>query len=200
VGSDAGGHARYGTRTAAAAIWRSSWEKKGRVSWSFPHGHELRSYGRRYLFSGTVIVERRCGGGNFSTSFVGGTVTTGFALIQIYGSSPARCIGRSFSTSASYGAARAVDSEAAVAVPAMRQPTRLVRERAHAQLGACGGVACCDEPILTDVPVIEIVVATGWLLSVHQVGPTRNGRRVAVSARSYAWCRNGTGRKALTDP
>ena len=43
-----------------------------------------------------------------------------------------------------------------------------------------GRCRCCDEPISAMYPLVELVVASGWLLSVNHFGPTLTALRVAV--------------------
>jgi leader peptidase (prepilin peptidase) / N-methyltransferase len=43
-----------------------------------------------------------------------------------------------------------------------------------------GRCRCCDEPISMQYPLIELVVAIGWLLAVQHYGPTLTAIRVAV--------------------
>lgn len=43
-----------------------------------------------------------------------------------------------------------------------------------------GRCRCCDEPISPMYPLVELVVAVGWLLSVQHFGVTLTGLRVAV--------------------
>jgi leader peptidase (prepilin peptidase)/N-methyltransferase len=43
-----------------------------------------------------------------------------------------------------------------------------------------GRCRCCDEPISVMYPLIELVVAIGWMLSAHYYGLTLTGVRVAV--------------------
>ena len=43
-----------------------------------------------------------------------------------------------------------------------------------------GKCRCCDEPISAMYPLIELVVAIGWLLSIHHFGMTFTAIRVAV--------------------
>lgn len=43
-----------------------------------------------------------------------------------------------------------------------------------------GRCRCCDEPISIMYPLIELVVAIGWLMAAHYYGPTLAALRVAV--------------------
>jgi leader peptidase (prepilin peptidase)/N-methyltransferase len=43
-----------------------------------------------------------------------------------------------------------------------------------------GKCRCCDEPISPEYPIIELVVAIGWLLALNHYGLTFNALRVAI--------------------
>lgn len=43
-----------------------------------------------------------------------------------------------------------------------------------------GRCRCCDEPISPMYPIVELIVALGWMLSVHHYGLTLTALRVAV--------------------
>jgi leader peptidase (prepilin peptidase) / N-methyltransferase len=43
-----------------------------------------------------------------------------------------------------------------------------------------GRCRCCDEPISPMYPIVELIVALGWMLSVHHYGLTLDALRVAV--------------------
>jgi leader peptidase (prepilin peptidase)/N-methyltransferase len=43
-----------------------------------------------------------------------------------------------------------------------------------------GRCRCCDEPISPEYPIVELVVASGWLLAVNHYGVTLTALRVAV--------------------
>jgi leader peptidase (prepilin peptidase)/N-methyltransferase len=43
-----------------------------------------------------------------------------------------------------------------------------------------GRCRCCDEPISAMYPMVELVVACGWLLAAHHYGPTLTAFRIAV--------------------
>lgn len=43
-----------------------------------------------------------------------------------------------------------------------------------------GRCRCCDEPISPEYPLIELVVAIGWLLALNHYGPTLTALRVSI--------------------